>query len=147
MRPDATILLHQHRTPHTLHGFARAASEAVSKLLAFKGSPPNPYIHMGQGPINACPEDENFRIQLQRDLEAHGKSIITVAWGDAQDDWDTLCVCLGADLDGPTIVVFWLGQEAHEQVIAHSKKLMSSDWDGKPETVPGILGEPDRSPN
>lgn len=135
-------MLHQLRSAHTLSGFALAAQEATQKLLAFKGNPKDPYIHMGQGNVSVDPKDENFLAQLQADLEKHGKALLTIRWGEAEDAWDTLCICAGADPGGPSIVVLWFGQDAHEMVRKGSAKLRApeSNWDGRTETVAGILG-------
>jgi hypothetical protein len=148
MRPDTTIPMHHISSPHTLEGFAKAGSDAVAKVLAFRGNPSDTYVHMGNGPLTVTPTDPKFLGDLRQDLEKHGKAIITVKWGPSEDDWEMLCIC-GAEEPGkgPSIVVLWFGQDLRPTVKKGSAKLMASNWDGTTETVAGILGGPERSPN
>lgn len=105
----------------TPENIARALLLARCTVVERVGRQPLHY-HMGDGPIDCdgWTPGHALLVGVARDLEQHGRALLTIAWGE-DDDFDQIVAVAPA---GGGVAVMWLGEHEHALVLAAQGRLL-----------------------
>lgn len=99
--------------------FARALVVSVQQVADLVGRYPGAYTHMGKGPLDVV-ESVAFVEAVRKDMEAHaGRASVVYKWGEDPGAFETIV----ALAKGAKIVVVWLGDAEHAEVVALSARM------------------------
>ena len=122
MRPPRAKIIHTTPCSDPLEvSFARALVYAVQVVADLVGRYPGAYTHMGNGPLDVV-ECEAFVEAVRKDMEAHaGRASVVYKWGEDPGAFETIA----AVAQGAKIVVVWLGDAEHAEVVALSARIQA----------------------